>query len=292
MRTARALLACARPRQWLKNGMVVAAPLFSGNLTEADTLWRSALAFVVFCIASSGVYLVNDARDAEHDRAHPTKRHRPVAAGTLAPRTAVVAGVVAMVGACGLGVILGAVFVAVVASYCVTNIAYTLVLKNEPVFDIAVIALGFLLRAIAGGAASDIELSRWFLLVASFGSLFMAAGKRYGEHRRVDLLHDDAAVSRVSLAEYSESYLRFAWSTSAGLLIMSYSLWATEVDGARSTTWAGISIVPFVLGVLRYARDIDAGLAEEPEEAAFGDHALQAIGLVWLLCVVVAVGSG
>lgn len=287
----RALLACARPRQWVKNGMVVAAPLFAGELTEPDTLWRSALAVVAFCIASSGVYLLNDARDVEHDRAHPVKRHRPVAAGRIAPRTAAVAGVAGMVVACALGVVLGWQFVLVVAVYCVANVAYTLVLKHEPVFDIATIALGFLLRAVAGGLASDIELSQWFLLVASFGSLFMAAGKRYGELRRVSEA-DLGPTSRRALAEYSESYLRFVWSTSAGLVITAYSLWAFEVGGERGSPWVELSLIPFVLGVLRYARDVDAGMAEEPEEAAFRDRALQLIGVVWLACVVVAVYQG
>ena len=292
MGTIRAVVTCARPRQWIKNGMVVAAPLFSGNLTEPDTIWRSSVAFLIFCLAASGVYLLNDAHDAPFDRAHPTKRDRPVAAGRLAARTAVVTGATAMVTACLAGLVLGPLFAAVVVVYCLTNVAYSLALKHEPVFDIATIALGFLLRAVAGGVASDIDLSQWFLLIASFGSLFMAAGKRYGELRRMSAAGDDVPLSRRSLAGYSESYLRFVWSTSAGLVIMAYSLWATETDAGRSMFWVEISIVPFVLGVLRYARDVDAGEAEEPEEAALRDRVLQGIGLVWLACVVVAVYRG
>ena len=134
-----------------------------------------------------------------------------------------------------------------VAIYLALTMAYTLWLKHEPVLDISIIATGFLLRAIAGGAAADIALSQWFLLSATFGSLFMAAGKRYAEAR---LEPQEAVAVRRSLAGYTPTYLRFVWTMSAGLLIMTYGLWAFELGDAAATgsVLFVVSMAPFVLG--------------------------------------------
>ncbi len=175
---------------------------------------------------------------------------------------------------------------AVIATYEAVSLVYCLALKDEPMIDIAIIASGFLLRAVAGGAASNISLSEWFLLAASFGSLFMAAGKRYAE---VVMLNPDGAVTRRSLEGYTPTYLRFVWSVSAAILIMTYALWAFQIQQSNNTPWAPISIAPFVLAVLRYAVDVDAGKAGEPEEIALSDRVLQAFALIWLVSLGLAV---
>ena len=144
-------------------------------------------------------------------------------------------------------------------------------------------ASGFLLRAIAGGTAAGIPLSPWFLLVAAFGSLFMVAGKPYSEIRRPG----SASASRRSLQQYSESYLRFIWTMAAGVTVVVYILWA--LNGVQANpdgqVWGRISVAPFVLGLLRYAADIDRGSAESPEEVVLADRHLQVIGAVWLVTV-------
>ena len=140
------------------------------------------------------------------------------------------------------------------------------------------VASGFLLRAIAGGLAAGVVLSQWFLLVASFGSLFMVAGKRYSE---VHLVGARAVETRRSLGAYSASYLRFVWGMSASATVTFYSLWAFEVGGGRPLL-AQLSIVPFVLALLRYAVDIDKGAAGEPETIVAGDRLLEALGMIWL----------
>ncbi len=282
------LVTAARPRQWVKNLLVLAAPALSGRLGEGDVLARSALAFVVFCLAASGIYLINDVADVAEDRAHPTKRRRPIAAGLVPVRTAVVVGGCLLVAALALSPLASWHLLEVVAAYEVISLAYCLALKDEPVIDIAIIASGFLLRAVAGGAASEIRLSQWFLLAASFGSLFMAAGKRYAEVVALDDLADGAAT-RGSLSRYTPTYLRFVWSVSAAILIMTYALWAFQIQQTNETPWAPISMAPFVLAVLRYAVDVDAGRAGEPEEIALADHVLQALALVWLACLLIAV---
>lgn len=277
------LVAALRPRQWIKNAVVLAAPVFAGELLDPQTLWRSLVTVVLFSMASSGVYLLNDVCDVAEDRVHPLKRHRPVAAGHLSATTAGIASAVLLAGAVGGGALLSWELGVTLAAYAVINVAYSWALKDQPVVDIAMIALGFVLRAVAGGVANDIPLSQWFLLVASFGALYMAAGKRYAEAQLVGEGHGE---TRRALNGYSLSYLRFVWTTAAALVIMSYSLWAVEVAPVGAFPWTEISIAPFAVAVLRYGVDVDAGTAGEPEDIALRDGVLQVLALTWLAVVV------
>lgn len=274
-----ALVRAVRPHQWLKNVLVTAGPLAAGWPDGWTTTFSVLIAFVSFCLMSSAVYLVNDVIDVEADRAHPVKRHRPIAAGEVQPgRALAVAALVAITGL-ALAVLTGRPQLAVVlTAYAVIQLAYCLWLKNVAVIDLAVVASGFLLRAIAGGVAAEIVLSQWFLLVASFGSFFMVAGKRYSE---VHLLGEGSATTRRTLETYSASYLRFAWGLAGSVTVTFYSLWAFDIAG-HQTLPAQLSIAPFVLALLRYAVDIDRGAAGEPEAIVLGDRVLQALGLVWL----------
>lgn len=285
------LIRAMRPRQWVKNVLVVAAPLAAGRLLELDVALASVLAFLLFCVAASGVYLINDVRDVESDRRHPTKRFRPIAAGIVPPRVAALGGSVLLAASVALALLVATpALAAVIATYAATSLAYCFWLKNQPVIDLAIVSSGFLLRATAGGAAAGIALSQWFLLVASFGSLFMVAGKRYSEMR---LMGADGAATRTSLDEYSESYLRFVWSMSASVVVMTYSLWAFEMTGATTAgPWAQISIAPFVLGMMRYAVDIDRGRAGVPDDIVLNDRVLQGFGVIWLILIAIGVFGG
>jgi decaprenyl-phosphate phosphoribosyltransferase len=249
----------------------------------------TAVAFVLFCLASAAVYLVNDTIDVEEDRRHPRKRFRPIAAGIvprpLAVALAVVLFVVALVGG---ALVTRPQLAWVLAGYVVVQLAYCVSLKNQPVIDLAVVASGFLLRGIAGGVAAGLLLSQWFLLVAAFGSLFIVAGKRYSEL----VLVGDAAETRKTLQEYSASYLRFVWSLSAGVAVTAYSLWAFEMgETQKGIPWSTLSIAPFVLAILRYAVDVDKGAAGAPEEIVLRDRVLLGIGIVWAATVGVGVFS-
>ncbi|MVA76454.1 decaprenyl-phosphate phosphoribosyltransferase [Auraticoccus sp. F435] len=276
-----------RPRQWTKNVLVFTAPLASGQLLEPAVLGRAALAFVAFCLISACVYLVNDIRDVAEDRLHPKKRYRPIAAGELrVPAAWLLAGVCAALGfaiAFWTAVPLGVT----VALYLVLQVLYSLFLKHLPIIDLAMVASGFLLRAVAGGVASSIELSQWFLLVASFGSLFMVAGKRYSELVALGV----EAGTRKSLERYSESYLRFAWMLAAVMVVVSYSLWAFEqgAGGPWGLNWAALSIAPFTLAMLQYAMEVDTGQAAEPEDIVLRDRVLQVLGLIWVVLIALAV---
>ncbi|MBA8793334.1 decaprenyl-phosphate phosphoribosyltransferase [Friedmanniella endophytica] len=279
-----------RPRQWIKNVLVLTVPLAAGVLFRPAVLLDSALAFVAFCLISGCVYLINDIRDIEEDRLHPKKRLRPIPAGELRISAAwVLAGIVGVAGF-AIGFATSVELGITLAVYLGLQIIYSTFLKHQPVIDLAMVSSGFLLRAVAGGVANDLALSQWFLLVASFGSLFMVAGKRYSEMLSLGA----EAGTRRSLARYSESYLRFAWMLAAAMVLISYSLWAFEnlSRGAFGIGWTAISIAPFTLGLLRYAMDVDAGNAGEPEDVVLRDRVLQIFGLIWLVLIAVAVFTG
>ena len=285
-----ALVVAMRPRQWLKNLLVFAAPLAAGAIFEPGVLAPTVGAFVAFCLISSSTYLINDARDVEADREHPTKRYRPIAAGQLPASVAWAAAAVLALASLALSLAIRPSLAGVVAIYFVFTLAYSLKFKHEPVIELALLSMGFLLRAIAGGVASDLPISQWFLIVAGFGSLFMAAGKRYSElDRSINRLGDDEGLdpgqsTRRSLSGYTLGYLRFVWATAAAVTITAYCLWAFEVAAAPSTLpWAQWSVLPFVLAILRYGVVVDKGQAEAPEDAVLGDRVLLVTAAAWVV---------
>ncbi|MFE0748504.1 decaprenyl-phosphate phosphoribosyltransferase [Gordonia sp. NPDC058843] len=281
------LIKAVRPRQWVKNVLVLAAPLAAGNITDASVLASAGIAFVAFCLAASSIYLVNDAMDVESDRNHPTKRFRPIAAGVVPVKLAYILAVVLLAGSIGIAFLANWQTAVVIAIYLVIQLGYCFGLKNQAVIDICIVSSGFLLRAIAGGVAAEIVLSQWFLLVMAFGSLFMAAGKRYAE---LQLAERTGAKIRKALEYYTTTYLRFVWTLSATAVVIFYGLWAFDKGSDHDTNVAyAISMVPFTVAILRYAVDVDGGAAGEPEEIALGDRVLQLLAVAWLVCVGVAV---
>ncbi|MEB4209406.1 decaprenyl-phosphate phosphoribosyltransferase [Mycobacterium sp. 94-17] len=286
------LIKAIRPRQWVKNVLVLAAPvagLGSGNRYHyGQMLTQVGLAFVVFSLAASAVYLVNDVRDVEADREHPTKRFRPIAAGVVPEWLAYFLAV--LLGAASLGIawLVTPNLALVMAVYLVMQLAYCFGLKHQAVLDICIVSSAYLLRAIAGGVATNIPLSQWFLLSAAFASLFMVAGKRYAE---LQLAERTGAAIRKSLESYTSTYLRFVWTLSATAVVICYGLWAFERDH-HSGSWYAVSMVPFTIAILRYAVDVDGGLAGEPEDIALRDRVLQLLFLAWVATVGAAVAFG
>jgi len=280
VRTMVGLVRAARPKQWLKNVLVLGAPAAAGVITHPTILGRSLVAVIVFCLAAGGTYLLNDTIDAEADRLHPTKCRRPIAAGTVSVQVGLAAAFVAMTLAVALAALITLTLAGVMVAYITLTISYSLWLKREAVLDIGAIAGGFVLRAVAGGVATGVPLSQWFLIVASFGSLFMVVGKRQGEYSR---LGDDRGRHRRALTAYSIEYLRYMRSVASSATVVAYCLWA--FDRAKSAGpcqfWFEASIAPFVLGIFRYGILIEAGQAEAPEEAVLGDRPLQILGLIW-----------
>jgi len=286
------VLKAIRPRQWVKNVLVLAAPvagLGSGiRYDYAQMLTQVALAFVVFSLAASSVYLVNDVRDVEADREHPTKRFRPIAAGIVPEWLAYCLAVLLGVASLGIAWLVTPNLALVMAVYLAMQLAYCFGLKHQAVLDICIVSSAYLLRAIAGGVATDIPLSQWFLLSAAFASLFMVAGKRYAE---LQLAERTGAAIRKSLESYTSTYLRFVWTLSATAVVICYGLWAFERD-RHSGSWFAVSMVPFTIAILRYAVDVDGGLAGEPEDIALRDRVLQLLFLAWIATVGAAVAFG
>ncbi len=278
------LVRAARPKQWVKNVLVFAAPFAGARITEFDVLVDVAIAFGAFCLAASATYLLNDSLDVEADRSHPRKRNRPIASGLVPVPLALGTAALLAAAALALSVLASTSLTIVVAVYLAVQAAYCLWLKHEPVLDVAIVSSGFLLRAVAGGVAAGIVLSQWFLLTAAFGSLFMAAGKRYAEKK---LAMASAREIRPVLHRYTDTYLRFMWTLSATVLVIVYCLWAFDITVAAHSVWAPVSIVPFVLAVLRYAIDVDDARAGEPEEVALGDRVLQVLALLWVVALAI-----
>ena len=286
--TIAALIRTARPKQWLKNVLVFAAPGAAGVLDDGSQLGRTAVAFVALCLAASGTYFLNDALDAEADREHPTKQNRPVAAGQLSVRLAIGIAVVLILAALAISApINDGLLAAVVGGYIVNTVSYSLWLKHEPVVDLGAVAAGFVLRAIAGGVAADVKISDWFLIVAAGGSLFMVTGKRHAEQIE---LGDAGGAHRATLEEYSTSFLSFVRAVAASITVTAYILWAFE-NAAKTgdETWFRLSIVPFVLAILRYAHLIEQGRGGAPEELVLADRVLQVLGLLWIAAFAIGV---
>jgi len=284
------LLRGLRPRQWSKNLLVFMAPAAAGVLGHWHVTVRVVAAFAIFCLAASGAYLVNDVMDAASDRHHPVKRLRPVASGALRPGTALGTGAVLIALALAGSLLVGPWgFALVVAIYVAVSVAYTIRLKQEPVIELAVVALGFVLRAVAGGVVAHVPLSNWFLVFTSFAALFVVTGKRCAEHAR---LGEGRGVHRPVLDEYTDSFLRSTLILSATITVASYCLWAFDRTGLLShaghnVVWVELTVVPFVLAVLHIFRLLDAGKGGEPEQLALHDHVLQGYALTWVALMAV-----
>jgi len=281
------LVRVARPRQWTKNLLVLVAPGAAGVLLHWTVLWHAVAAAGIFCVAASGTYFFNDAIDAEADRHHPTKRLRPVAAGLVPVPTALGVGLAMMAVAVALaGLLAGWHLALVMAIYSLVNVSYSLGVRNEPVLDLAAVSAGFVLRAVAGGVATGIPLTNWFLIVASFGSLLIVTGKRSGEMQMLVDHRVDNGATRQTLGSYTPTFLRSVRTLSAAVSVTAYCLWAFEraaqLHPGHDPIWFQLTVVPFTIALLHVVRLLDSGEGAAPEDLALRDHRLQAYGLVWV----------
>jgi decaprenyl-phosphate phosphoribosyltransferase len=286
----RGMVRVARPRQWIKNVLVFAAPGAAGVLTHWHSFLLATGAFGIFCIAASGTYFVNDTIDAEADRTHPRKRTRPVAAGIVPPALAATTGAALLLLGVGLAWWMAGWHLALVmAAYGTIATAYSLGLKHEPVVDLVCVAAGFVLRAIAGGVATGVPLSDWFIIVACFGSLLVVTGKRSVEQAA----HGHGA-HRAVLEEYPPAFLRSVRLLAAAVTVTAYCLWAfersaQEVGRHHHPIWFQLSIIPFVVALLHIELLFERGEGAAPEDLALHDHVLQLLCLAWVILFAVGV---
>jgi decaprenyl-phosphate phosphoribosyltransferase len=287
------MIKACRPKQWAKNVLVFVAPAAAGVIDEPRILLHTVAGFVAFCMVSSATYLLNDILDVESDRQHPTKCRRPIAAGIVPVPLAVAMAVVLFIAGVALAAADNLQLAAVVAGYAVLTTTYSMFLKAIPVLDLVILSAGFILRLLGGAYAADVPVSDWFLIISLFGSLFIAAAKRFAEKQE---LGERAAELRPTLGQYSVEYLGFLRSVSVAALVMSYCLWAVErADGDPSaglpsaSPWAQLSIVPFLIAVLRYALLVDQGKGSAPEDVILHDRQMQVMGVLWALCLLIGI---
>jgi decaprenyl-phosphate phosphoribosyltransferase len=264
-----------RPKQWLKNVLVVTAPAAAGVLVHGHQIFLTGVAVVLFCVMSSGIYLLNDVIDIEADRMHPAKRRRPVASGDLPVKLALAAAtaliLIGLVAPLAISWQLQVVF----ASYAVLQVAYNLWLKHQPVYDLACVAAGFVLRAVAGAEAVRVPVSEWFLIVATFGSLLVVTGKRLAEK------HDLGE----SANRHRPTFLRSVLAVATAGCTLGYCEWALALQTAsrhpNDPIWLQLSIAPVLLGLLRYTYLVEGGQGAKPEDLLTSDRSLIVLGAVW-----------
>jgi len=284
----RALLKEARPTQWSKNLLVFAAPGALGVLNQWEPLWKSLVVFIAFCLVASGTYYWNDIKDVAQDRLHPKKKFRPIASGQIPLGVARVVGTGLLAGGLVLAFFVRPQAGAVLALYAVLTLGYSTRLKHVPLLDLAIVSSGFVLRAMAGAAATTTPMSNWFVLCVTFGSFFIVTGKRFAELLE---LGASAGDTRASLKSYTLDFLRQLLVISCTATVLSYCLWAFEnaTNNNEIVPLHGVSIVPMVLALLRYLMVLEKGGGGAPEEVFMRDRTIQVYGLIWLTVYALAV---
>ena len=279
--TVRDWIQLIRPPQWVKNFFVVAPLLFSGRALEPQWVVRSLAAFVMFCMLASSIYLWNDAADAEQDRAHPTKRQRPVAAGRISKRQAITVGMVLLVAALALAWRLGPLVLGLAGTYVVLNVLYTLRLKQMVLLDVFAIAVFFLLRLLTGSAAIDVRASVWLLLCGGLLALYLGFTKRRHE---LTLLGASSPEHRSVLSHYSTGFLDQMSSVLLAVTVVSYIMYTLSSETARQVGDDALSYSTiFVLyGVFRYLYLVHQRNGGSPTKTLLTDRSLLVTVVLWV----------
>jgi 4-hydroxybenzoate polyprenyltransferase len=287
--TLRALVETLRPQQWVKNGFIFAALIFSQSLTRWDRCRQVILAALVFCLVSSATYVLNDILDASEDRHHPTKKLRPIASGRISASKAALIG--AILG--GIGLIaawrLSTSFFGIVVAYLAINVLYSTFLKHIALLDVFIVAAGFLLRVIAGGLVIRVAISPWLIVCTTLLALFIALSKR--RHELV-LLGDNASNHRAILADYSPYFLDQLIGIVTASTVVTYALYTLSPDVQSKFPGKRLELtIPFVLfGIFRYLHLIHHGEhGGNPTRSLFTDPVLLSVVLLWAASVILII---
>jgi 4-hydroxybenzoate polyprenyltransferase len=270
-----------RPKQWSKNGVLFAALIFSFHFEQSSAWWLAVKGFVAFSLISSAGYIINDIRDREADRVHPTKRFRPIAMGRLRPGAAIVETIV--IGLLGLLVAtsLGWGFLAVALCYLVTTLSYSVFFKHAVILDVMMLSMGFIWRAVAGAVAIGVSTSPWFLLCISFFALFLGFNKRRGELR---LTEGETGTTRKILAEYNAPMLREYQALTTSGTVLTYALYTVL---GSPTPWLLLTLPYVVYGIFRYIYLVDQkGEGGAPDETLFKDKPILATCILYTITTV------
>jgi decaprenyl-phosphate phosphoribosyltransferase len=267
-----------RPLQWIKNLLVFAAPFTAGAFSDFGALTPLFYLFVMFCAAASTNYVLNDWFDKDYDSQHSQKKNRPIASGKIGYRSLLLI----LVFLISLQTLLS-FFVPIqaliwVVAYLFISIGYSIYFKNIAVVEMFLIAIGFVIRALAGAAAFKVEASSWFLIVIGFGALFLVANKRLAE-----LSYQNSSLTRGVIDKYSNSFLKMVIGSSMTVCLVGYTLWAFQYS--NGTTLSRFSVTAFAMALLRYLWITELKSAEKPEVVLFTDRVLTGIGLVFIALI-------
>lgn len=303
------LLKTARPRQWLKNLAVFPALVFSGFFffDFPSYFLRVFATFILFCILSSSVYIINDIVDREADRKHPFKRKRPIAAGKLSVSTALLAVVAGIVVSFWFGYLLAPFVWLMFVSYLLLQLSYTFYLKHIPILDVLSIAAGFMIRVYAGAIVVNLHMSVWFLLTVISASLFLAIGKRQSERTLMANQPEKASATRKSLEKYSTRLLDIYTGMFANATWLTYALFAFQQENVITTgniptllsyaprtfvaqKWLMITVPVVIYGVMRYLQLVyESNQGESPERVLLSDKPLLLTVTAWAIMVMVII---
>lgn len=267
-----------RPLQWLKNMMLLFPPFLGGILFQQLLFPAGILPLMIFCLASSAVYIINDAVDCNADKQHPTKQFRPLPSGEVTVAAALFLAVVLTVSAIGLAFAISVKFLMFLLSYLIVSIIYSLFLKNYPVVDIFCIASGFILRLLAGGEAFKVIISEWLFLTVFLLALFLSTGKRYSEK---NALGGIAGLHRKALAAYPDRFLDGLLFMTGSAVLVTYSMYVISKHSLLL-----LYTVPLCcFGLLRYILRVQSGRGGDPTESLLKDLPLLIVGISWAVMV-------
>lgn len=263
-----------RPLQWLKNLMIFFPPFLGGGITQPGILSTAIPPFLMFCMASSATYIINDLADIKCDREHPVKKHRPLASGRINKNTALILAALLLAAAFAIAASLEQTIILFLAAYVAIALFYSLCLKNYPVFDIFCISSGFLIRLMTGGVIFSVNVSAWLFLSVLLLSLFLATGKRIGEKR---LLGKSAGEHRKVLLAYPEGFLDGILFLTAFAVLVTYSMYVVS----RHSTLLLATVPLCCFGLMRYIMRVKSGCGGDPTESLTKDLPLLLTGILW-----------
>ncbi len=274
----RMYLLCMRPLQWIKNSLVFAAPFTAGAFSDFGALAPLFYLFVMFCAAASTNYVLNDWFDKDYDSQHSQKKNRPIASGKIGHRSLLSILVFLISLQTILSIFIPLQALLWVVAYLFISIGYSIYFKKIAVVEMFLIAIGFVIRALAGAAAFKVEASSWFLIVIGFGALFLVANKRLAE-----LSYQNSGLTRGVMDKYSNSFLKMVIGSSMTVCLVGYTLWAFQYS--NGATLSKFSVIAFAVALLRYLWITERQSAERPEVVLFTDRVLTGIGLIFIALI-------
>jgi 4-hydroxybenzoate polyprenyltransferase len=277
-----AIIAALRPKQWIKNVLLLAALVFSSGWNHPEVLGKVFLSFVAFCLLSSTGYVYNDLRDAEADRNHPTKRFRPIANRDLSPRAAWGVMAVCFAMAVGLSWAVNPAFLLVAILYFINTLSYSTIFKHYVILDVMFLGACYLWRAVAGAVAISVVISPWLLVCTAFFALFLGFNKRRGE---LAMLEGRMIGTRKALAHYSPAMLQEFQAITTSGTILSYALYT--VLGSTKSPWLLLTLPMVLYGIFRYIYLMDQkGEGAAPDEILFKDRPILFTCVIFLVVAV------